>query len=246
MVEQKILVGIITFAGEKYCRKEFVQMLGLLTHSTDVVFATNSGEKDAENIREVSKQLNNVEVLVTHPDTQEIVDICGINREAIRTYFLAGDWTHLVFIDSDMFVPQNMIEVLLSHNKDLVSGVYLNGVKDKEGRKRILPMVWATNREGNRAQASIIDLLIPRLIKAYAAGLGCCLIARGILKKVSFKQYSETGNGEDFQFFMDARNAGYDLWVDTRVQCPHIKFPLGDERNRLYDLRNYKLDVKKK
>lgn len=251
----KLLIGVITFEGEKYCRDEFIASLSNLTWPVfDVVFVTNSGEEDADDLRKRLATFNkgNVQVITSgfQPQSEKgstawNIDHCANNREQVRKYFLDGDWTHLLFVDSDTFIPINTIEVLSAHNKNVVSGVCLGSEKDADGSVRMLPAFWISDPAGKLVRASIHEALIPRLAKVAAVGMACCLLERPSLD-VPFKLFSDTQMGEDIQYSSDALEAGYELWVDTRVQCVHLKFPFGDERNKFLDLRNYKLDVKKK
>jgi len=45
-------------------------------------------------------------------------------REKIREYFLSKDFSHLLFIDSDIDFPQNTLEILLSYDKDMIMHSY--------------------------------------------------------------------------------------------------------------------------
>lgn len=53
-------------------------------------------------------------------------------RERIRQYFLSKDFTHLLFIDSDISFPPETLEVLLSYDADLVFHGYTSKLNKLE------------------------------------------------------------------------------------------------------------------
>lgn len=238
-----VLIGVITYDGETYCRKEFLNSLKNLTFSSrDIVIVTNSGAADAADLKAKAEAINlQIEVIVSNPSSEKLEEICAHNRAKIREHFLNGDWSHLFFVDSDTFVPTNSVEIMFADNKSIVGGVVLNGVTDATNQQRILPTIWV-KKGTDVKRVSITDILLPRLINVHSTGMACVLIAREVLEKISFIERFEKIS-EDRAFFADAQKAGFSLWIDTRLKCTHLKFPFGDERNKYYDLRNYQLNV---
>ncbi len=235
----KVLVGVITYEGAMFCRDVFFKYLSSLGVS-DFVFVTNSGEKDAADLRDRANVLENAEVLVNTSQTNRL-DIITSNRNKIRDYFLAGDWEYLYFLDSDCVGPTNAIKVLLSHKKKLTTGWYLS-IFDYTGKPQVLPVAYAFDKPGHARQLAIVDVLKPRVLPIAVAGLGCALIHRSILEKISF---SRKKGGEDSRFFTQVREElGDKLWLDTRASFWHLKFPPGDKRNNLLDPRRYKLNAR--
>lgn len=243
----KILVGVPTYSGGKYCRKMLLKYLGALSYDNlSFLFVTNSGEEDQKELIAMSEPLKkpgiSVAVLTNEIDG-DAQDKVVANRNKIREYFLAGEWDALFFLDHDVIGPTNVLETFVKCEKKMVSGWYLAAF-NYDGKPRILPLAYVHDKPGHARQLSIKDVLVPRLMKIAAAGLGCTLIHRSILEKVDFIRGKGT---EDAIFYERVRQeAGEDLWLDTRAKFWHFKFAPNDKRNALYDPRRYQLQVKKK
>jgi hypothetical protein len=124
-------------------------------------------------------------------------------RERIRQYFLSGNYSHLLFIDSDIDFPPETLEVLLSANADVVYHSYL-------------------------AHAGY-----PGIGGIIRTGLGCTLIKRKVLEKCDFiTGIEEEGNdakhrGEDFLFKEKVENASFSILVlENRLQLKHLQYDI--------------------
>ncbi|MBR9702734.1 glycosyltransferase family 2 protein [Candidatus Woesearchaeota archaeon] len=246
-MSEKVLVGVITYEGEKRCRKLFFDYLSQLTYpDVEFVIVTNSGEGDKKDLEEHIQRIGiPATILVNDVEAKEMFDHLVNNRNIIREHFLKTDKEWLYFIDSDCLGPADAIEVSLSHKKNLVTGFYLGHFQHPETKKwRVLPVAYLYSEETGNMQLSMVDVLQPRFTKISAAGLGCCLIHRSILEKISFRRTTAT---EDFPFFEDARKKlGEHLWIDTRIKFKHLKYALDDERNKWLNPDNYQMNIKKK
>lgn len=252
MGDGRVLIGILTYDGQKYCRKLFFNFLKTLSYpDIEFLILTNSGEADkadleahAEPIRATGRK---VTVLIDDRKPERPFDVVINGRNMIREEFLKGDWEYLYYLDSDVVGPKNQLEALLRHKKQLITGVYLNFFTDKTGKEQVAPVLFVDVGDGKAKMLHMAQILRPRLIKVKLAGMGNCLIAREILEQVSFRGLESVEfGGEDTAFFLDARERGWDLWCDTSVLCWHVKFPLEDRRNALLDPRRYKLKVRAK
>lgn len=250
MSEPTVLIGILTYDGQKYCRKLFFNFLKTLSYpNIEFLIVTNSGEADKEDLEAHAEPLRaigrKVTVLVDDRKTERPFDVVVNGRNLIRDEFLKGGWVYLYYLDSDVIGPKNQIEALVRHKKQLITGVYLNFFEDEGGKEHVAPVLFVDAGDGKSKMVHIAQILRPRLLKVKLAGMGSCLIARAILEQVCFRRLDgvEVG-GEDTAFFLDARARGWDLWCDTAVLCWHVKFPLEDQRNILLDPRRYKLKVR--
>lgn len=133
--------------------------------------------------------------------------------------------THLLFVDSDMEFPQEAIQQLLAHGKDIV-GVNYN--------KRKFPLE-STVTQLQESEASDTELHRVRI-----AGTGLMLIDLKVFTDgklgaptekdpkgsawFSFGRDSQ-GNivlGEDAWFCLVAQDAGYGVWVDPTIKVHHL------------------------
>lgn len=132
----------------------------------------------------------------------------------------------LFFLDSDVFMPFDAISRLMSHEKDIVTGVYWKKHSDPPE-----PVIYK-----NMGDGPIWKINPGELIEIGGAGLGCTLINMDVFDKFDeagiphFKQdwSHQVGNrtihvdiGEDHYFFQKARELGYKVWCDTNVLCDH-------------------------
>ena len=137
----------------------------------------------------------------------------------------------LMFIDTDVFIPQNAIAQLMRHNKKIVSGVYW---------KKGLPLEPVIYRKFGGGP--IFDFEPDQLMPIGGAGLGCCLIHMSVFDELDYPYFkvnwllpkadgstTKVNIGEDHYFFYTAKEAGFDTWCDTGVLCDHW-----DEKSKQY------------
>lgn len=130
----------------------------------------------------------------------------------------AQEWgaTHLLFLDDDMRLPENSIEVLLNHDKDIVG---LLAFKRKEP---FLPVIYKQDPYDADRFLTMIDY-DKGLISVAATGTACMMIKMGVFKNINFPwfdfahdpNYPGQMMSEDLYFCKRARDAGYQIWVDT-------------------------------
>jgi len=61
-------------------------------------------------------------------------------------------------------------------------------------------------------------------------GSGCSILHRDVIEKCSFDMALEHGYGEDVDYGMQIRNAGYDVIYAPKIQLLHLKAPVGGFR----------------
>jgi len=129
--------------------------------------------------------------------------------------------THLLFLDTDMTFPPDTIERLLSHQKDIVSGIYF------ERYAPYRPVLRQRFQDGY----TIPNYPPSGLIKVDATGGGCLLINMEVfdyLQKPYFDYrleksgIKETFFSEDLVWCERVRTAGFDIWCDTSIRCGHL------------------------
>lgn len=244
-----VLVGVVTYDGHNYCRELFFQFLASLTYpELEFFIVTNSGERDAQDLKKHTKKLidagRKVTVVVDNVGGEAIDKIVS-GRNKIRERLLASKHEWLLFLDSDGVGPRNAVETLLSHDEKLVTGYCLSWVVDA-GKKDVRPVLWRSVGKNKFQQLHIAHVLKPRLLPVDRAGLACSLIHRSVLADISFSSPHTVRHGEDSLFYEACAQRGLQLYCDTRVRFWHIKYPPGDERNQALNPLNYKLVVKRK
>ena len=144
------------------------------------------------------------------------------NRNSMVQAFLDTEFTHLMFIDSDVVPPPDVIPRLKASGAPVATGLYplyLGG--------RIVIDV-------NFPQAVVEDHTmwpspwpVGGVRECTRAGMGCCLIERQVFEQLEdpwFKFVLHGGGkrtGEDVYFFQSAAKAGFKVVCDTSVRCSH-------------------------
>jgi hypothetical protein len=144
------------------------------------------------------------------------------NRNVIVRKFLAGDWTHLFFIDSDTRPPEDVLDKLLSLEAEVATGCY---------------PVWDGGLFWALYEHVLPDLKTPLMrtlssnqpFQVRGAGAGCLLIRREVLEKLEFPWFQEqespdgTLRYEDQWFFNACHERGIRVMAHPGVICDHFK-----------------------
>ena len=131
----------------------------------------------------------------------------------VKDFLENKEYTHLLFLDSDMSFPNDVIVKLLEHNKDVCCGTYRNRQDTHyttylilPDQKELVPVLGIDKGDG--------------LQEVLANGTGCMLIKREVLEKVNQFRF-EGEKGEDINFCSDVRKEGFKIYTDLSLQCSH-------------------------
>ncbi|MFQ5415020.1 MAG: hypothetical protein ACE5E6_11230 [Phycisphaerae bacterium] len=143
-------------------------------------------------------------------------------RNLCVRHFLGGRHTHMLFLDSDILPPDNVLEVMLGVDQPIVCGIYpllLDGAR----------VCTCLARRTGEHEYAFLDDFPETPFEVDAAGLGCTLIARDVFSRVKAPwflfEHRPDGQltGEDFHFFESAARVGYRPLVIPQIQCSHFK-----------------------
>lgn len=147
-------------------------------------------------------------------------------RDRLCRYTLDEDFDYLLCIDSDQTFPADAIEKLISHQVDIITGVYV----DKHSQHKPLLFSELHPRDNDKAPyAKRKDLdLSKELITVAGCGAGFMLVSNHALRLIKihkrgwFEPYG--GLGEDVSFCQRAREVGLKIYCDTTIKdIGHIK-----------------------
>lgn len=231
----KILIGVITYNGHKYCVDELFKSLAKYTYQNfDILFVDNSADNDyiellkkkAEEFLDKSSQPK-VFFVKDEPGSKYdfFMDKIVSSRNLVRKEFLkmaeADEYEYLFWLDSDVICPPDVLERCLSHNKDQVTGLYLG--RQGAAKNKVMPVLYDFGPKGHARLMEIKEIINDKLIEVAAAGLGCALVAKKVIEKVKIRYYETSKRGEDVAFFVDAREKfGFRLFADTSIKCDHL------------------------
>ena len=155
-------------------------------------------------------------VAYTKHEIIPLVSTRGYNTSENRNYIAAqavkNGSTHLFFVDDDMVIPEDTLDRLLKHDKDIIGGIY------------------KTKYEVQADVCEYFDEERPTgLFKVKAIGTGCLLIKTEVFTKLPqpwFKyEWNQNGSvkrSHDWIFCEDAIRNGYDVWADNTIKLGHI------------------------
>lgn len=147
-------------------------------------------------------------------------------RNILVEELLKSDCDWLLFLDTDVIVPPDIIMRLLAHRKPIMSALYYTRFPPIE------PAMWVGEGDGKKS----IGYVPGDIVEAQYVGMGACLIHRTVFEKISkpwfrwTQGFEENGVGEDFFFCKKARESGYHIYVDTAIVCKHEVMGQCDDR----------------
>lgn len=138
-----------------------------------------------------------------------------INRQNIADKALEIDATHLLFIDTDMTFPPNLLEKLLSWKKDIVAC---------NCTTKLPPFTPTARLDFNTPL--YVDEEPGGLRKVFQVGTGVMLIHTSVFKRMKkpwfpiiWKEEAQKYQGEDWSFIEQAKALGIPIYVDQDISC---------------------------
>ena len=219
----------------------------------------------AESVQPVVMQTILTAVAYAAQHGVEVTDIGVTQREMIdrarnglTEAFLGTSTEWLMWFDSDMTFPKETITQLFKvaeeKNAKMVSGIYYQ----RKGQN--LPVLWSRGSETESGMISgegnkkcetnkyVGSFMFPHPdkkepFKAHAAGFGCVLVHRSVFEVMPrpWFRFVEGQCSEDFYFFVEAKEKGFELWIEPTLKLGHI----GDAPIVTRDDFHKKLDVNK-
>ena len=163
------------------------------------------------------------------------------NRNETIKYFLEHDYQELLWIDSDMIHPIDLLVRLQSRQKDIVSALYF------QRNYPFYPIMFMENETEKGSTYQMFFSWKKELIKVDSIGTGCVLIQRKVFESLSFPfcEYTRSSIkedayiGEDTYLFKKCKEAGFDLWVDATLESRHLIENSVGENEAVYALRTH-------
>lgn len=138
-------------------------------------------------------------------------------RERIAHRAVNEEYTHVLWLDSDMIFTPDILDDLMFSGKGFVTGIY-------HARRKGYASCIFKSIEINKIER--FDEYPNETFEIAGCGFGCVLVETEILKAVCLNKgtcFTPLKNlGEDIAFCQRAREMGYKLYCEPSVVCGHI------------------------
>lgn len=145
-------------------------------------------------------------------------------RNLIADWIVKGPYDYLFSVDSDIVLPSDCLIKMLAHDKDIVSGVYIQRFHHKQ-----TPELYRINASGGLTNIEINDLAGNGLIPIDGCGFGCVLIKKHVFSVIDYPHFvyhsaidHRNTVSEDVDFCIKVRQKGFKMFADVSIICKHI------------------------
>jgi hypothetical protein len=211
--KMKVLVGCPTSDHKAYCLKEYVAAVKNLTYPNYDIMIVDNSKSQAYSKKMKSMGLNVIKDGWNDNARERIVSSRNILRENVLQ-----SYDHFLSLEQDVIPPTNIIERMLEHKKPIITGMYFTYKGDE---KTITPLLWIKGK-GEIRNLTEEEAMQDQVIEVDAAGMGCMLIAKEVLRNVRFRYEKESNSFDDMWFCKDAKDRGYKIMADTSIRCKHL------------------------
>jgi len=217
MLKPKVLVGCPTSNHKEYCLKQYAEAVKNLTYPNYDILLVDNSEND-EYLKKIKKEgLPATKGPYFEGARDRIITSRNILREkTIESY------DYLLSLEQDVIPPKDIIEKLMRHGKEIVTGVYFANNVMPDGTTALIPLVYKLTDEKTLSMKPLSEdeVFKDQLMQVVSCGLGCVLINKKVLEKIKFKY--EKNTFDDRWFCIDAYKLKIPIYVDTSVRCKHL------------------------
>jgi GT2 family glycosyltransferase len=215
----KVLVGCPTSYHKDYCLREYAIGLKKLTYPKKEILIVENSKKD-----EYFNLIKTYDLsVIKGPWFEGAIQRIITSRNLIRKKVLDEGYDYFLSLEQDVIPPEDIIQKMLRHGKEVVTGVYFANNKMPDGSIKLIPLVYKLIDPELQSMRPLEKEELwddPGLYPVVSAGLGCVLIHRSVLEQIEFR--SENQNFDDRFFFIDCFNKKIEVFADTTIKCKHL------------------------
>mgnify|MGYP001615639733 FL=1 len=216
----RVLVGCPTSFHKEYALKQYSNSVKFLDYDNYDILLVDNSQDDTYLNKIKESGLNAIKGPYFESAIQRIIT----SRNILKKYALDNNYDYLLSLEQDVIPEKDILTRLVSHNKEIVSGVYF--VHNIINNKRLLitqAFVELPNKINNLPDMRWLteeEYLSNKLIKIISCGMGCVLIHSNILKQIEFR--FENNVFDDRFFAIDLYKKNIPMYCDTSVKCKHL------------------------
>lgn len=215
----KVLVGCPTSHHKEYCLEEYAKAVKNLTYKNyDIILVDNSEyDKYLGRIKKEGLQA------IKGPYYEGARDRIVASRNILREKTI-GSYDYFLSLEQDVIPPKDIIERLLGHKKEIITGIYFANNVMPDGSTALIPLVYKLidKKTLSMNPLSESEVFKDQLMQVVSCGLGCVLIQKKVLEKISFRYDKSSPAFDDRWFCIDAYKLKIPIYVDTSIRCKHM------------------------
>lgn len=141
-------------------------------------------------------------------------------QEVLDDEYVNLEEDYIFWLDQDIIVGPGTLKKLLSHNKDIVTGLYFQKCPP------FYPLIMLRKPGQEKVSRGLHDYLhaYPEgLHKVDAIGFGCVVTKVSVFNRIPKPWFEWTkDSGEDIDFCIKAKDYNIDIWYDSEICCGHM------------------------
>lgn len=146
------------------------------------------------------------------------VDIVVARNKMVDAILDNEDYTHLLFIDSDMTFPNDLVDILVEKDKDVIGAVAV------KRHSPYSPNMSVVKDDGFR---EILEYPMNDTFRVDTIGSAVTMVKRSVFEKLGrnpydFLEYKGQLVGEDWSFCLRCKDAGIEVWATTELDIGHM------------------------
>ena len=228
MKNPKVLIGCPTYFGKEYSLKQYKKAVDEIDYNNFEVVLIDNSDSKIDNGKYFEK-IKNIGLSVIKSKTfRGKRDTIVFSRNLLRAKVLEENFDYFLSLEQDVIPPPDVIKKLLSSGKEIVGGVVFYYNWNEDFTKSVpSPLLWDFDPADRNSEYMYYvapeELKKSQVKEIKACSLSCLLIHRSVLERVRFRIDQCVDGFDDVFFCIDARKAGFKIYVDTDVKCDHLK-----------------------
>jgi len=226
--DKTVLIGVITSEANAWCQSQWVGHVFYLAGYFDVAIFENSDTiENRKQLEYLSHNYPSIIVKKGKTGIKQTMDKIVANRNLVLNYAKKYDYDYVLMLDSDVLPPGRLIPEFLKRKKLDIQCSLCSVMTDGRTPK---PACNFFPEDVSENAPKWIREKEPRLVKIAQSGLGCVLFKTEIFKKHKALKFvkkiirrdGKVWYNEDLDFTGRVREKGYDLWLDLKMESPHM------------------------
>ena len=218
----KVLVGVPTSDFHRYCIDQFIKEVKNFSYKNYKLIFTDNSKTDS-----FYKELKNknIEVIKTSYLTRARSRVTR-DHNLFRKIMLKENYDFLFILDQDVIPPRDAIERLISHNKDIVYGLYFGHHILNDKSNKVMPFAWRfKTKKGHWGKVRYLnpdEYSNKNLIDVAFCGGGCIMIRRNVMEKIKFRYSKNIEAWDDRWLGFDSHKNNFHVYLDPTIKCQHL------------------------